>query len=67
MTLPEFYQQIFRRLRHQFGGGGSMGKTSRVYDNADVGCDAARLLDALPEWVQPSCAQSGTCVRRRLQ
>jgi len=33
-----------------------MGKKSRVYNNADVGCDAARLLAALPDSVQPLAA-----------
>jgi len=44
-----------------------MRKKSRVYDNADVGCDAARLLAALPDPVQPSFAPSGTHVHERLQ
>jgi len=30
-----------------------MRKKSRFYYNADVGCDAARLLAALPDSVQP--------------
>jgi hypothetical protein len=33
-----------------------MRKKSRIYNNADVGCDAARLLAALPDPVQPPAA-----------
>jgi hypothetical protein len=33
-----------------------MRKRARIYINADVGCDAARLLAALPDSVQPFAA-----------
>ena len=43
----------FRETKTSVRKDGFMRTKSRICNNADVGCDAARLLAALPDSVQP--------------